>query len=122
MKDVSENCGTCKRYKRRSLKQVVSLPSASEFNQTVAFDLITYEQGVWILHLTDLFSRYSVACVKRSKKQDVKIDAIMKIWISYFKQPRRFLADNGGEFLNEEYKEMSEMFNIEEVETAAESP
>ena len=46
----------------------------------------------------------------------------MKIWISYFKQPRRFLADNGGEFLNEEYKEMSEMFNIEEVETAAESP
>ena len=122
VKDVSENCDTWKRYKRRSLKPVVSLPLASEFNQTVAMDLITYEKGVWILHLTDLLSRYSVACVRRSKKQDVMVDAIMKIWISYFGQPRWFLADNGGEFLNEEYKEMFEMFNIEEAKTVAESP
>ena len=46
----------------------------------------------------------------------------MKIWISYFGQSRRYLADNGGEFLNDEYKEMCEMFNIEEAKTAAESP
>ena len=32
------------------------------------------------------------------------------------------LADNGGEFLNEEYKEMCEIFNIAEAKTAAESP
>ena len=101
---------------------MVSIPLASEFNQIVAMDLITYEQGVWILHLIDLFSRYSVACVRRSKKQDVMVDAIMKIWISYFGQPRKFFADNGGEFLNEEYREMCEMFNIEEAKTAAESP
>ena len=69
-----------------------------------------------------MFSRYSVACVRRSKKQDVMIDAIMKIWISYFGQPRRFLADKGGEFLNEEYKEMCKKFNFEEAKTAAESP
>lgn len=122
VQDVSENCDICKRYKRRQLRPVVSIPLASEFNQTVAMDLITYEQGVWILHLIDLFSRYSAACVRRSKKQDVMVDAIMKVWISYFGQPRKFLADNGGEFLNEEYKEMCEMFNIEEAKTAAESP
>ena len=121
MKDVSENCDTCKRYKRRNLKPVVSLPLASEFNETVAMDVITYEQGVWILHLIDLFSRYSVACVRRSKKQDVMIHAIMKRWISYFGKPRRFLADNGGEFLNEEFKKMCEMSNIEEAKTAAET-
>ena len=122
VKDVSENCDICKRYKKRSLRPIVSIPLASEFNQTVAMDLITYEQGIWILHLIDLFSRYSVACVRRSKKQDVMIDAIMKTWISYFGQPKRFLADNGGEFLNEDYREMCEMFNIEESKTAAESP
>ena len=83
LKDVSENCDTCKQYERRSLKPVFSLPLALEFNQTVAMDLIKYEQGVRVLHLIDLFSRYSVACVRRSKKQDVMIDAIMKIWIIY---------------------------------------
>ena len=50
------------------------------------------------------------------------IDAVLKTWISYFGRPNRFLADNGGEFLNEEYKEICEMFNIKEVKTAAESP
>ena len=48
------------------------------------------------------------------------IDAVLKIWISS-KRPKLFLADNG-EFLNEEYKEMCEMFNIQEAKTAAESP
>ena len=76
-------------------------------------DLITYGHSLWILHLIDLFSRYSVACVRRSKKQDVMIDAIMKIWNSYFGQLRRFLADKRGEFLNKEYKEMCEMLNSE---------
>ena len=95
LKDVSENCDTYKQYERRSLKPVFSLPLALEFNQTVAMDLIKYQQGVRVLHLIDLFSRYSVACVRRSKKQDVMIHAIMKTWISYFGQPKRFIAENG---------------------------
>ena len=45
------------------------------------------------------------------------IHAVLKTWISYFVHPKCFLADNG-EFLNEEYKEMCEMFNIEEAKTA----
>ena len=122
VKMVSEDCDICKRYKRRQLRPVVSIPLASEFNQTVAMDLITYEQGVWILHLVDLFSRYSAACVRRSKKQEVIVDAIMKVWVSYFGRPKKFIADNGGEFLNEEYREMCEMLNVEEAKTAAESP
>ena len=120
--DVSEHCATCQRYKKRKPRPVVGLPMATDCNQALAMDLITYQQGTWILHLIDLFSQYSVACVRHSKKQDVIVDAIMKIWISYFGQPKRFLADNGGEFLNEQYKEMCEMFNFEEAKTAAESP
>ena len=118
--EVSEECVICKWYKKRKLRPIVSIPLASEFNHTVAMDLITYEQGTWILF--HLFSRYSTACVRRSKKQIVVIDAVLKTWISYFGRPKSFLADNGGEFLNEEYKEMCEMFNIEEAKTAAESP
>ena len=59
-----------------------------------------------------MFSRYSVACVRRSKKPFSIIDAILKTSISYFGQPQRFLADNGGEFINDEYRDMCEAFNI----------
>ena len=61
-----------------------------------------------------MFSRYSVACVRRSKKPFSIIDAILKTSNSYLGQPQRFLADNGGEFVNDEYRDtcMCEAFNI----------
>ena len=43
----------------------------------------------------------------------------MKIWISYFGQPKKFIADNGGEFSNTEYTDMCEVFGIEMVKTGA---
>ena len=42
--EVSEECVICKWYKKRKLRPTVSIPLASEFNHTVAMDLITYEQ------------------------------------------------------------------------------
>jgi hypothetical protein len=85
-------------------------------------DLIVIANGTYILHLIDMFTRYSVACVRYSKKKDVIADAIMKIWISYFGKPCKFLADNGGEFANDEYSNMCEAFGIDIMKTAAESP
>ena len=46
----------------------------------------------------------------------------MKTCVSYFGSPRQYLADNGGEFSNTEYREMCEHLNIGVMKTAAESP
>ena len=119
---VTSKCNTCKIYKRAPAVPIVSLSLAHEFNETVAMDLIVITHGTYILHLIDMFTRYSVACVRKSKKQDVIVDGIMKIWISYFGKPKRFLADNGGEFANAEYNDMCEAFDIEMLKTSAESP
>ena len=119
---VSNECNICKQYKKAPPTPVTCLPLAKEFNDVVAMDLIVITHGVYILHLIDLFTRYSVACVRSSKRQDQIVDAVMKAWVSYFGTPRRFLADNGGEFANAEYREMCENFNIDMMKTAAESP
>jgi len=119
---VSKECNICKQYKKAPPTPVVCLPLANEFNDVVAMDLIVMKHGVYILHIIDLFTRYSVACVRTSKRPNQIIDAIMKTWVSYFGTPRRFLADNGGEFSNAEYREMCENLNIDMMKTAAESP
>jgi len=119
---VSNQCNICKQYKKSPPTPVVSLPLAKEFNDVVAMDLIVITHGVYILHIIDLFTRYSVACVRNSKRPNQIVDAIMKTWVSYFGTPRRFLADNGGEFANAEYREMCENLNIKMMKTAAESP
>ena len=45
------------------------------------------------------------------------------VWLaSGFGPPEKFLIDNGGEFANENYKELTEQFNVEICGTSANSP
>ena len=75
-----------------------------------------------ILHIIDHFTRYSAGCVIPSKRKEVIIASVLKIWISIFGTPKQFLSDNGLEFNNEDYKEMAEKLNTKVKTTAAESP
>ena len=119
--NISNNCQICKEYRRPSPRPVVGLPLASEFNEVVAMDLKMFE-GKWILHLIDHLSRFSAASFINSKNPEEIIQKIFEIWISVFGPPQRFLSDNGGEFINKQFLDMCEQFNITVMTTAAEAP
>ena len=107
------------------------MPLANKFNQVIAMDLKHFKDGVYFLHLIDLFSRFSLSQVITRKLPSVikitkkitkcrccnqNVDCI-RIWSS-----KKFLIDNGGEFANNLYKEMAAHFNVEVCNTGAESP
>lgn len=121
LEEVKSKCKLCEKYGATPPKPIVTLPYAKEFNQHIAMDLkdINSEH---ILHLIDHMSRFSAACVIKSKKKEVVIEAILKIWISTFGSPNKILSDNGGEFSNDEFREMGEKLNTRITTTAAESP
>ena len=103
---------------------MVGLPRGKVFNESVAMDLkqVPDFPNVYILHMIDSVTRYSAARIIYNKKKETIIEGICSGWISLFGNPKKFMADNGGEFANEEYKEMCERFNIEVQNSAAESP
>ena len=72
--------------------------------------------------LIDLATRYNHAVVIRTKDKNTVVKHILLHWIAIFGSPNRFLSDNGGEFNNTDFQEMSECLNIEIHTTAAESP
>jgi transposase InsO family protein len=120
---VSENCELCKQYKKTPARPVVSLPLATEFNEVVAVDLKEWKPNVYFLHLIDIATRFSLAAVIRKMTPEVITEKIMKLWIgSGMGPPKKFLADNGGEFANEIFRDMCENVNIEVLNTAAYSP
>ena len=121
IEEITKTCQICKRFKKSPPVPIVSLPLSSAFNECVAMDLVMID-GQYILHLIDTFTRFSVACVRRTKTQDTITDAIMKTWISYFGKPAKFIADNGGEFSNATYTDMCDALGIEMLKTAAMSP
>ena len=120
---VCDECVTCRKFKKPSLRPVVGMPLGDRFNHTVCMDLKEYEHNKsWIFHLIDSTTRYSQARLIHTKNKEVIIRNIYLMWISVFGAPVRFLSDNGGEFSNDHYRQMNEKLGIETCTTAAESP
>ena len=123
LEECYENCEFCQLSKRAPLKPIVALPLSDRFNQVVCMDLKEYKHNeIWILHLIDSATRYSAACLITTKHQDEVLRNIYLMWISYFGCPQTFLSDNGGEFSNDQFREMNEKLNVKNATTAAESP
>ena len=113
----------CEEFKHPKPRPVVGMPLARQFNEVVCMDLKEFvHNNIWILHFIDAYSRRSNAVLIKTKRDTEITKQIFSQWIKNHGCPKKFLADNGGEFANEKYKVMCEKLNIEVCHTAAESP
>ena len=110
--------------KKKQIRPVVGFPLATGLKECIAMDLKQwfYQKQVWLIHIIDHLTRYSASCVIQSKRKEVIIESIFKIWIAIFGSPKSFLVDNGGEFNNSEFISFCEDFDINVKTTAAKSP
>lgn len=122
MKEVYDKCnrnGLC-RFKK-VVKPAVALPLSNDFNEKVAMDLKSWH-GKWILHIIDLWSRYTLSTLIPRKRPSDVIHAILTEWCGIFGFMQGLLTDNGGEFVSQEMLEVESILNLEVLSTAAESP
>ena len=83
LEDIVNTGDMCKRYAETPSRPVVGLPVASQFNEKVSLDLKQWN-GHWILHIIDMWSRYTVSVFINRKKPSDVIDALMQRWIAVF--------------------------------------
>lgn len=121
LEDIGEKCNLCKRYMKTPPRPAVGLPMASKFNEKVAMDLKQWN-GRWILHIIDIWSRYTISIfIPRKRSCDV-INALMQGWIAVFGVMEAILTDNGGEFSSDEMREVMSILDVQIITTAADSP
>ena len=77
---------------------------------------------MWLLHMTDHVTRYSVSSVITSKKKELILKKNFQYWIGILGHPNKILIDNGGEFDNTEFQTLCENLNTRLYTTATESP
>ena len=121
VKEASENCEICLRYKKTPARPIVGMSWARKFNQIVAVDLGQLEGKTFLL-MVDMASKYCQAGWVESKKPEEIMEVLLEKWIGVFGAPKELLSDNGGEFQNEKVRILLEKFNIKMRSTAAESP
>ncbi|CAC5406208.1 unnamed protein product [Mytilus coruscus] len=78
--------------------------------------------GRWILHMIDMWSRYTVSVFIDRKKTTGVIEKMMTNWIGIFGVMGTILTDNGGEFSSDEMREVASILNVKVYTTAGESP
>lgn len=108
---VTNDCSACVKYKRPVHKPIVALPLANNFNDVLAVDLHQLENNLWYLHMMDIFTKFSSACIVKSKQASVIVNKILKHWISVHGTPGCIFSDNGREFNNGEMHTLAENFN-----------
>ena len=63
--------------------------------------------------MIDEFTKYSNAVIIKKKLSSLTV--FIKNWLSIFGAPKRLFSDNGGEFINDEFYEICESFNIQVI-------
>ena len=122
MKSVKK-CEVCLKFKKPDPKPVAACPLARECNETVALDLHELDNNLYYAHCTDHFTRLiGLIAIIRSKDPGIVLNKFLQHWVSLYGSPRKVLSDSGGEFNNEQFRDMAESFNIRVTTTAAESP
>ena len=119
--EIYKNCDRCKEFARTPSRPVVAMPMAKTFNEKVCMDLKSWN-GRWILHLVDMFSRYTISAFVPRKDSTAILCAIIDNWIAYFGIMHGIFSDNGGEFRNDELREVASVLNFSIQTTAADSP
>lgn len=122
LRSVCEKCEICIVNKKPVPRPAVGLPLATQFNETVAVDLHELEHGIYYLHIIDEFTRFSAGSIMRSKRSSEFVKKFLESWIAVHGAPKRLYSDNGGEFNNDEVRDMAENFDIEVKTTAGYSP
>ena len=121
---IMDSCEGCIMRKRSPDRPAVAPPLSSDFGQVLCIDLKIWDhnKGIYILYMIDHFTRYQVAAIVKSKEPEAIVNAITLKWLPVFGRVDSILSDNGGEFCNEEMREVSSLLNIELKTTGANSP
>ena len=123
LQQICKDCETCIGFTKTKPKPAVGFSLARSFNEVIALDLHELDKSTNYLHIIDVFTRYSSGAIITSKSADVIIKVFLERWVSVFGPPRvGVCTDNGGEFNNEKFREMGELFNFTVKTTAGYSP
>ncbi|CAC5412668.1 unnamed protein product [Mytilus coruscus] len=117
--DLSEIQSKCELYKMYAVtppRPIVSMPMAKQFNEKVTIDLKQYKDR-WILHLIDMWSRYTVSFFINRKKPTNVIEALMENWVGIFGVMGALILSS-----SDKMREVATILNVKVCTTAGMSP
>ena len=109
-------CEVCAERKMPRPRLPASLTPPRDVGEQAHIDLVVVEdaatQGYYVAHITDSMSRFQVAAVLPDKSSGSVIRFIKTHWLPLLGSPHVLVADQGKEFVSEEFGEWCELTTL----------
>ena len=121
---IMERCEGCIMRLRTPDRPAVAPPMANDFGQVLGFDLKVWNKnkGTYIFYMIDIFTRYQMAAVIKSKEPAEIVKTFTLKWLPIFGRVDKIISDNGTEFQNEDMREVASQLNTQLLSTGANAP
>ena len=90
IRNVSEICDVCAKFKRCPPRPKVSMPLGNKFNEAISMDLKVWSQNLYFLVMVDNATKFCSASVIRDERPRTILNAIFLCWVSIFGPPKKF--------------------------------
>ena len=102
-------CSVCDERKAPRPQRPATLPQTSVVGEKVHIDLVLLEdafrQTYYAVHATDSVSRFQSAALMKDKSSSSVIQFLMTLWIPLMGRPITLVADQGREFISNEFEQ-----------------
>ena len=118
-------CVTCYKFKKSKPIPKVAPPMSRHVNDCMTIDLKLYPKlGKNVMYMIDDFSRYVTAAVIHDKEAVTITKEFLDKWVfgTPYGPPSSVHTDNGTEFVNKVFREMTEKLGIRHTTTGSFSP
>ena len=121
---IMEKCEGCIMRLRTPDRPAVAPPLANDFGQVLGLDLKVWDKnrGIYIFYMIDIFTRYQMAAVIKSKEPAEIVKTFTTKWLPIFGRVDKIISDNGTEFQNEQMREVASQLNVQLLTTGANAP
>ena len=119
-------CAVCAEQKMPKARRPASLPPPRSVGERVHLDLLVVEdsfgQGFVVAHATDAVSKYQLAEVIPDKSTASVVNFLLRLWWPILGAPQMIVADQGREFISEEFADFCALRSVVLWHTAVQAP
>lgn len=109
-------CPVCAEQRAPKARRPATLPQASQVGAKAHIDLLMLEDAIRhsyvVVHVTDSVSRFQMAAVMADKSSSSVIHFLATHWIPLMGPPETLVADQGREFISQEFEDWTSSRSI----------
>ena len=115
-------CDVCLERSRPKSQRTATLPAPRSVGERAHVDLLFVEDSLGKTYMTDAVSLFQLAAILPDRSSASMVDFLLRMWRPLLGPPRQIIADQGREFISEEFQTFCSAHSVHLWHCAVQAP